>query len=89
VTTQALPENIRRDVTAEELAQPRIHLVDMATAEVRETLIAPAAIGAGLCFSPDGRTLASSGQGQVLLWDLSTPPGSGAAPAVEIERHDR
>ena len=87
--TQALPADVREDVTAEELPQPRIHLVDVATAEVRETLVAPPAIGASLCFSPDGQTLASSGQGRVLLWDLSTPPGSGAKPDTEIERHDR
>jgi WD40 repeat protein len=29
-----------------------------------------------LAFSPDGKTLATSGPGEVLLWDFSKPPGT-------------
>jgi WD40 repeat protein len=52
------------------LPQPRIHLVDAQTAQVRETLVAPPGPITALSFSPDGRTLASSGLGKVLLWSL-------------------
>jgi WD40 repeat protein len=52
------------------LPQPRIHLVDVQTAQVRESLIAPPGPITALSFSPDGRTLASSGLGKVLLWSL-------------------
>lgn len=74
---------------AEDLPQPRIHLIDAIAAELRETLVAPQSIATCACFSPDGHTLATGGKGKVLLWDLSTPPGSAPASAVEIERHDR
>jgi WD40 repeat protein len=52
------------------LSQPRIHLVDAQTADVRETLIAPPGQITALSFSPDGRILASAGIGEVLLWSM-------------------
>jgi WD40 repeat protein len=57
-------------------AQPRIHLIDVAAGEIRETLVAPQGYVRSMCFSPDGRTLATGGLGRGLLWDLSTPPGA-------------
>jgi WD40 repeat protein len=56
------------------LPQPRIHLVDANTAQVRESLIAPPGPISALSFSPDSRILASAGLGKVLLWSL--PPGA-------------
>ncbi len=67
--TQARSED--RDVTDPELLpQPRIHLIDVLSGEVRETLIAPPSFLTGACFSPDGKTLATGGHGKVLLWRL-------------------
>ena len=53
-----------------------IHLIDVATGEILETLIAPQGFPRSACFSPDGRTLATGGLGRVLLWNLSKPPGT-------------
>jgi WD40 repeat protein len=80
VTTQVFPED--RGGCApevEDVAQPRIHLVDVAEGVIRETLVAPQGFTAAACFSPDGNTLATGGHGKVLLWDLTVPPGSAGA----------
>jgi WD40 repeat protein len=53
-------------------------VVDANSGEIRETIVAPHGIGGSLCFSPDGRLLASAGLGRVLLWDLAQPPGTAA-----------
>jgi Tol biopolymer transport system component len=71
LTTRVYPDNDDRELDALDLPQPRIHLIDVATGEIRDTLIAPQGFGDDLCFSPDGRLLASTGQGRVLLWDVS------------------
>jgi WD40 repeat protein len=72
VVTQVFPQESERDrePSAEDVAQPRIHLVELATGVVREMLVGPQAFTASVCFSPDGKTLASGGQGQVDLWDV-------------------
>jgi WD40 repeat protein len=76
VTTQMFPDDVRgRDPEPEDVAQPRIHLIEVAAAAVRETLIAPPGFTGSACFSPDGKTLATDGHGKVLLWDLTRPPG--------------
>jgi WD40 repeat protein len=55
-------------------------MIDAAAGEVRESMIAPPGFVFSACFSPDGKTLATSGLGRVLLWDLSSLPiGSPAA----------
>jgi len=77
VATQRMPEDrlAAAYASVQDLPQPRIHLIEAATGKVRETMVAPQSFIASLCFSPDGKTLASGGPGRVLLWDLSTPPG--------------
>ena len=80
VGTLFVPEELRRDpdLPAEEIEQPRIHLVEVATGKIRETLISPQTYCTSGCFSPDGKTLATSGNGRVLLWDLSDLAGDGS-----------
>lgn len=78
--TQHIPENTSDDASEQDLPQPKIHLIEAATGEIRETIVAPQSFMASLCFSPDGKTLATSGPGRVLLWDLSIPPGEPVKP---------
>lgn len=56
---------------ADPVQQPRIHLVDTHTAQVRESLIAPPGHINALSFSPDGKTLATACVGKALLWDVT------------------
>jgi WD40 repeat protein len=75
--TQAMVPELegQRDIPAEDLPQPRIHLVDVTAGAVRETIVAPQGFPSSACFSPDGKTLATSGRGEILLWDFTAPPG--------------
>ena len=75
VITQVTPE-ASSELDARDAPQARIHLIDVAAGEIRETLIAPQGFARSACFSPDGRTLATGRLGRVLLWDLSKPPGA-------------
>ncbi len=76
MVTQVFPQESERDrePSPEDVAQPRIHLVDVTTGEICETLVGPQAFTASVCFSPDGKTLASGGYGQVDLWDVEALP---------------
>ena len=81
VVTQVFPEELENDSepSAEDVPQPRVHLVEVKTGLVRETLFVPQAFTASLCFSPDGKTLATGGYGRVDLWDFTRPPGQADA----------
>ncbi|MBI3407062.1 MAG: WD40 repeat domain-containing protein [Planctomycetes bacterium] len=70
VLTQMFPK-YGREPHIEDVAQPRIHLIDAGKGVICETLVLPQCVAASICFSPDGRTLASGGHGKVLLWDVS------------------
>jgi WD40 repeat protein len=82
VVTRLIPDDVRGggDLNVEDVPQPRIHLVEVAAGAVRETLVAPPGFGMSACFSPDGKTLATSGHGRVLLWDLTRPRLTRRAP---------
>jgi len=82
VPTQIFPEGRVRDPSPDESPQPRIELVDLASLEVVETLVAPQGFINSMEFSPDGNTLATTAKGAVLLWDFHRAPGA-AAPSLE------
>ena len=73
VATQGMPDRsaLGDAADATDLPQPKLYLVQLATGEIRETIVMPQCYPASLCFSPDGKTLASSGQGRVLFWDVA------------------
>jgi WD40 repeat protein len=88
VVTQVMPENISW-FDARDIAQARIHLIDVAKGEISETLVAPQGIPRSACFSPDGRTLATGGLGRVLLWDLTKRPGALAKDHPSLSQRAR
>jgi WD40 repeat protein len=63
------------DLPYTDVPQPRLYVLEVASGKIVETLIAPQCFLNSLAFSPDGNTLATSGPGEVLLWDFSIPPG--------------
>jgi WD40 repeat protein len=87
VGTQMVPDVRGAELDPRDVPQARIHLIDVAAGEIRETLVAPQGLVRSMCFSPDGRTLATGGLGRVLLWNLSTPPGA-RVDANHNERHN-
>jgi WD40 repeat protein len=76
---RSLPGGRIENGTALDYPQPRIHLIEATTGRIRETLVSPQAMSVWARFSPDGKTLATTGYGEVLLWDLSRPPGTPPA----------
>jgi WD40 repeat protein len=71
VVTRAWGDGRRtRSPSADEHAQPKVHLIDTATGAVRATLVLPQCFCRAVAFSPDGKTLAAGGSGQVLLFDV-------------------
>jgi WD40 repeat protein len=81
--TQVMSTDLPGQPRAADLPQPRIHLVEVGAGAVRETLVAPQAIALSACFSPDGKTLATGGQGKLLLWDLTAPLGDSGTEGKE------
>ncbi len=75
LSTQVYPPSEGNDPDACDLPQPRIHLIDVPAGQLRQTLVGPQGFAQSPCFSPDGRTLASSGHGCVLLWDMTNVNG--------------
>lgn len=59
------------EIKPEQIGQPRIILIELATGKVLDTLVSPHAFLAGFAFSPDDKTLATSGNGCIHLWDVS------------------
>ena len=74
VPFQMMAERLGRDAQPDDLPQPRIALVDARSGQILETLVSPQVFVSSIAFSPDGNTLATSGWGEVLLWDFSAPP---------------
>jgi WD40 repeat protein len=75
VITRQVPEKARgRELDPRDLPQPRILLIETATGAIHETIICPPCLCNDVCFSPDGRTLATGGPGCVLLWDMTKMP---------------
>jgi WD40 repeat protein len=79
VISQALPDSAGREPDAYDVPQARIFLIDVASGAVQERLIAPPGFPRSACYSPDGRTLATGGEGRVLLWDLTNGTASAHA----------
>jgi WD40 repeat protein len=65
-----------RAAAPEDQPQPHIDLIDLASGQIVESLVAPQGSGISSAFSPDGQILATSGKGEVLLWDFLAPPGA-------------
>ena len=84
VPIQGMPGSfVGREPAVEELPQPRLECIDVASGEILETALAPQSYLTSMAFSPDGKTLATSGDGEVLLWDFRTPPGQSEAVAAQ------
>jgi WD40 repeat protein len=88
VVSQLLPESSGEELDARDVAQARIFLIDVASGNIQETLVVPQGFPRSACFSPDGGTLATGGEGRVLLWDVANVPSSvGRAEQPGDRRH--
>jgi WD40 repeat protein len=81
LTQVSRADRARRDVDIREAPQALVRLIDVAAGKIRETLVCPPGYAGTACFSPDGKTLATSVSGRVLLWDLTEPPLEARASA--------
>jgi WD40 repeat protein len=59
------------ELKPEMIGQPRILLIEVTTGKIVKTLISPPAFIGGMVFSPDGKSLVSSGSGCLHVWDVS------------------
>ncbi len=76
MAVQSYPKSLNpRDPSVDDLPQPSILCLDAKTGEILEKVLTPPAFLSSIAFSPDGQTLATSGNGEVLLWDFRVPPG--------------
>ncbi|HQR06803.1 MAG TPA: WD40 repeat domain-containing protein [Gemmatales bacterium] len=68
-----IPKELQNEdeIKPEQIGQPRIILIEVETGKVVDTLVSPHAFLAGFAFSPDDKTLATSGNGCIHLWDIS------------------
>ena len=85
--TQVVPEVRSGATDARDYPQPRIHLIDVAAGEIRETLVAPPAFARCASFSPDG-TLRQPAASVVCCYGTCenclaprVPPKSAEAPS--------
>jgi WD40 repeat protein len=60
-----------RAENSEDYKPVKIEFWNLAKLERRETFTGPQGLIYSLAFSPDGRTLASGGFGNVMLWDTT------------------
>jgi len=74
--TQVYPDDVRswRYLNHVETPQARIYVIDAASGELCETLIAPQGLVRKASFRPDGAMFATGTTGKVLLWDFRQPP---------------
>jgi WD40 repeat protein len=80
VPTQAkVPDDEDGELPPEECPQPQLLLVSVAEGKILETLVAPPANVPSAAFNPEGTLMATSGYGEVLLWDFGAPPGASLA----------
>jgi WD40 repeat protein len=70
LASQVVPQN-KLDIDPTEIPQAHIELIDTSNGQTLETLVAPRGSLYSIQFSPDGKTLATSGTGAAYLWDVS------------------
>ena len=82
--TQTFPDNLPTDLTALNVAQTRIQLIEAATGEVRETIVALQEIPTPAVFSPNGRTFATTGSAKVDRSRVSTSGANGPSSVHDM-----
>lgn len=71
IVTRVYPRQSNDALSPEDVEQPQVHLVNAQTGDLVETFHTPHAFTASCAFSPDGKLLATTGLGNVHVWDLS------------------